>query len=62
MWWPPRGGGLEPITFRFCGFALGVLRPDLVGFEQFEGAGHVRVGNVDRDGYTAALRDFLAGL
>ena len=37
-------------------------RPDLVRFERFEDAGHVRAWNSDQARYEAAVGEFLAGL
>jgi dienelactone hydrolase len=39
---------------------LAAVRPDLVTFERFGGAGHVQSWNVDRPRYERALRAFLA--
>ena len=38
------------------------LRPDLVRFESFVDAGHVRSWNVDPERHDAVLRAFLDGL
>ncbi len=41
---------------------LAAARPGLVTYERYEGTGHVRAWNVDRDRYVRAVLEFLAGI
>lgn len=42
--------------------AFAAARPDLVTYEEFEGAGHVRIWNLHQERYEAAIRSWLERL
>jgi len=44
------------------GLALAKARPDLISLVTYEGAGHTKSWNVDREGYEREVRDFLLAL
>lgn len=52
-------GSRDPIAPVEVSREFAVLRPDLVTYEEFPGAGHGQLWNVDPDGYEAAVGAFL---